>query len=73
MHQGILQYGARGIIVIVSYIAADYGPTFLQRKGVTDPLRHCGPSFRSGCAPPKNCIIALRQRGTIISPLEKPF
>ena len=27
-------------------LRADYGPTFIQRKGVTDPLRPCGPSLR---------------------------
>ena len=26
-------------------LRADYGPTFTQRKGVTDPLRPCGPSL----------------------------
>ena len=28
------------------FLRADYGPTFTQNKGVTDPLRPCRPSLR---------------------------
>ena len=30
----------------VQLLRADYGPTFTQPKGATDPLRPCGPSLR---------------------------
>ena len=33
-------------------LRADYGPTFTQRKGVTDPLRPCGPSLQTLLADP---------------------
>jgi hypothetical protein len=30
----------------IDVLRGDYGPTFTQRKGVTDPLPPCGPSLR---------------------------
>ena len=44
-------------------LRADYGPTFPQPKGVTDPLRRCGPSLRPPQGPDvrlPNCNLPSR-------------